>query len=197
MAQVQKQEVRDQIIQSAKIEFYSAGYEGANMRNIASGADITVGNLYRYFENKDDLYKEVISKVYTLVNGAIERITKMNISMSREIDPSYVQNLKDDKDHNYIRMIVDEIVRLFSEDRIRLLILLKDERGNQTSDMKYSFVEWVHLALKRERSTREISIYLTYAFIEGLIRIAEDFDDDKELGDRLEAYIKFYFMREC
>ncbi|MBF4692839.1 TetR/AcrR family transcriptional regulator [Fusibacter ferrireducens] len=196
MAQVQKQEVRDQIIQSAKIEFHRAGYEGANMRNIASGADITVGNLYRYFESKDELYKEVISKIYILVNSTIERITKMNISMSREIDPSDVQNLKDDKEHNYIRMIVDEIVSLFSEDRIRLLILLKDERGNQTFDMKYSFVEWVHLALKRKLSTCNISMYLTYAFIEGLIRIAEDIDDDKELSDRLEAYIQFYFMRE-
>ncbi|GAU79770.1 TetR/AcrR family transcriptional regulator [Fusibacter sp. 3D3] len=197
MAQVQKQEVRDRIIQSAKIEFYRAGYEGANMRNIASGADITVGNLYRYFENKDELYNEVISTVYTLVNGAIERITEMNLSMSREIDPSYVQNLKEDKEHNYIRMIVDEIVSLFSEDRIRLLILLKDERGNQTTDIKYSFIEWVHLALKKNESTHKISIYLTYAFVEGLIRIAEDFDDDNEINDRIEDYIKFYFMRAC
>ncbi len=197
MAQVQKQEVKDQIIQSAKIEFYRAGYDGANMRNIASGAGITVGNLYRYFENKDELYKEVIGKVYALTNNAIERITKMNISMSREIDPTHVQNLKDDKEHNYVRMIVEEIVSLFSQDRIRLLILLKDERGNQIADMKYSFVEWIHLALKRQIATRNISLYLTHAFVEGLIRIAEDFDDENEISDRIEDYIKFFFMREC
>ena len=124
MAQVLKQEVRDRIIQSAKIEFYRAGYDGANMRNIASGADITVGNLYRYFENKDYLYEEVIGKVYTLVNSTIERITETNISMNREIDPTAVKVLKMDKKYNYIRKIIDEIISLFSEDRLSMLILL-------------------------------------------------------------------------
>ena len=60
MAQVLKEEVRSRIIASAKKELLKKGYKDASMREIAKGADLTVGNLYRYFDSKEELVNTII-----------------------------------------------------------------------------------------------------------------------------------------
>ena len=66
MAQILKEELRKAIIESAKQEFLNNGYENASMRNIAKKANMTVGNLYRYFESKDDIHKQIVSNTLAL-----------------------------------------------------------------------------------------------------------------------------------
>ena len=56
MAQTLKEEVKSRIIEAAKAEFYDKGYEKASMRTIAKRAEMTVGNIYRYFENKEAVH---------------------------------------------------------------------------------------------------------------------------------------------
>ena len=60
--QVKKPEVRKKLLIAAKAEFTSNGYERADMRSIASAAGFTVGNIYRYFENKEDLFNCVVNE---------------------------------------------------------------------------------------------------------------------------------------
>ena len=50
--QVLKDEVRANILSAAKKLFYERGYNNASIRGIAKNSGITVGNVYRYFENK-------------------------------------------------------------------------------------------------------------------------------------------------
>ena len=49
MAQVLKEAQRDKILEAAKQELLHYGYKEASMRRIAAQAEMTVGNLYRYF----------------------------------------------------------------------------------------------------------------------------------------------------
>ena len=62
--QVLKEEVRQRIIKSARREFKKCGFEKASMRSIASSANMTVGNLYRYYKNKEDLYGAIIGGLF-------------------------------------------------------------------------------------------------------------------------------------
>ncbi len=71
MAQIQKQEIRQAIVNAAKSEFILYGIANASMRNIAKKANITVGNIYRYFTNKEELADEIIMPTLTLLNEAI------------------------------------------------------------------------------------------------------------------------------
>ena len=54
------QEKRDRIINAATNEFALKGFENANINNIAKKADVSVGSLYKYFENKQDLFLTII-----------------------------------------------------------------------------------------------------------------------------------------
>ena len=54
------QEKRERIINAATNEFALKGFENANINNIAKKADVSVGSLYKYFENKQDLFLTII-----------------------------------------------------------------------------------------------------------------------------------------
>jgi len=47
--QVLKESVRNAIVEGAIAEFFHNGFQKANMRRIADNANITVGNIYRYY----------------------------------------------------------------------------------------------------------------------------------------------------
>jgi AcrR family transcriptional regulator len=55
MAQYQKDEVRERILEAALDHLAREGYAGCSIAAIARDAGLSVGNLYRYFAGKDEL----------------------------------------------------------------------------------------------------------------------------------------------
>jgi len=53
-------ESKKKILSAATRVFSEYGYKGASMRMIARSADISIGGLYLYFKNKEDLYTTLI-----------------------------------------------------------------------------------------------------------------------------------------
>ena len=68
-----KREIRDRILASAVEEFKEHGFANASIRNIANNAEISLGNIYRYFANKEALYFAVINPFMESVKQSIER----------------------------------------------------------------------------------------------------------------------------
>jgi len=56
------EESRKKILNAAERVFSGYGYKGASMRMIAKAADISLGGLYLYFRNKEDLYATLVKK---------------------------------------------------------------------------------------------------------------------------------------
>ena len=54
-------EKRDRIINVATKEFALKGFENANINDIAKKAEISVGSLYKYFDNKQDLFLTIVN----------------------------------------------------------------------------------------------------------------------------------------
>lgn len=61
--QVLKETTRAKIVESAEKEFKKMGFEKASMRMIAANANMTVGNLYRYYKNKEKLFGSIVSEL--------------------------------------------------------------------------------------------------------------------------------------
>ncbi|MCM1043208.1 MAG: TetR/AcrR family transcriptional regulator [Corallococcus sp.] len=68
-----KKEVREKILAAAIEEFKEYGYADASIRNIANNAEISLGNIYRYFTNKEALYFAVINPFMDSVKRVIEK----------------------------------------------------------------------------------------------------------------------------
>lgn len=67
-----KKEIRDKILSAAVDEFKEHGYADASIRNIANNAEISLGNIYRYFTNKEALYFAVINPFMESIKQTIE-----------------------------------------------------------------------------------------------------------------------------
>jgi AcrR family transcriptional regulator len=64
MTQFLKEEVRQAILEAGRDVFAQKGYAEATVAEIARAARVSTGNIYRYFENKDVLFDEVVPKAW-------------------------------------------------------------------------------------------------------------------------------------
>ena len=86
MAQILKKSVKENIILAAKKEFLEKGLKDASLRNIAKGANITVGNLYRYFANKDDIIDTIVNPPLFELNELVRKLTNEKINLQIKVE---------------------------------------------------------------------------------------------------------------
>lgn len=98
------EEKRARILKAATLEFASKGFRGANIRIIASSAEISVGVLYKYFASKEDIFLTVVDEGFSTLNNFLwkiiadegdifqksEKILTMAINFSRQ-NPHLIQ----------------------------------------------------------------------------------------------------------
>ncbi len=85
MAQKLKEETRQAIIDAAREEFLEKGFADASMRSIAEKAGITVGNIYRYFENKEELGKRITAGTSQDIASMLDGLKIGNLSMEPRV----------------------------------------------------------------------------------------------------------------
>lgn len=65
------QETKNNLLASAKTEFFEKGYMQASLRNICKNAGVTTGAMYFFFEDKEDLFaslvEEPLNGLYTIL----------------------------------------------------------------------------------------------------------------------------------
>ena len=81
MPQVLKDDIKNRILHVAVEMFKNYGYAKTSMKNIATEAKVAVGNLYRYFNSKEDLYNEIIKEFVDTVNNIIKENTHNMVNL--------------------------------------------------------------------------------------------------------------------
>jgi AcrR family transcriptional regulator len=71
---MERQERRAQVLRHAKRIFARKGYHRTNVADILSRAGIARGTFYLYFQNKKDLFEELLEQVVTELTRKIERL---------------------------------------------------------------------------------------------------------------------------
>lgn len=85
MAQVLKQSLKETIVKCAKQLFLEKGYEDASMRDIAKASNMTVGNLYRYFKNKEDIKNYILNDTLEELRQLFNKLNYKNLSMEARV----------------------------------------------------------------------------------------------------------------
>jgi TetR/AcrR family transcriptional regulator len=69
------EEKQSKIFEAAMTEFAEHGYESANINNIAENAGVSIGSMYKYFINKEELYLTIVhfcvEKLKSILDGVI------------------------------------------------------------------------------------------------------------------------------
>lgn len=169
--QIQKEEVRQRIINAATEEFLNKGFANASLRNIAQGASITVGNIYRYYQGKEALYEAVTKPAWDGIEMLFQRAPWCNGEISTE-------NLAD---------LAQEIGKVFIKNQSQFLILINDT--DHKPNAKGTIIKLVEnqarnnleqMEPEKEIDTVLLSI-LSAALTEAMIGIFISFDGDEKL----------------
>lgn len=139
MAQTLKTDLRNNIIKASKEEFLKYGYKDASLRRIAKSAGMTVGNLYRYYKNKEDIMDSIVSDTRRSILNTIRNLTSNSVSLEAR-----VYNVTYDIRHfkKMLDTLADRLVDIYFDSSFEFNILLKDE------DVKNEFLNWLTDLLK-------------------------------------------------
>lgn len=186
-----KEDVKTRILTSALKAFKKEGYMDASVRNIAKDAGVALGNVYRYFKNKEDLFNAIVDPVYDRLMKYIDNLKKVDKANSDAVDE--------------LMLIKDKIIEVFKENSSELLILLDKSKGSKYENMKEGLVLYVDGMLK-ERLIPEIrgkgltvkNEFITYVLastlLEGVSIILRNNNDGIMISYLISQLINIYFI---
>jgi len=125
---------RQEILLSARDLFSEKGYHSVSMHEVAEKAEFAIGTLYKFFQNKEDLYKALV----------LEQCDKFEEAITRAIEEP-----DDDVEKllNYIRTRVERFrtnlafVRLFLAERRGASFNIKAGLDENLRKRHYAFLE--------------------------------------------------------
>ena len=128
--QVLKEDIRDRILAIARQQFAQNGYSKTSMREIAGLAGVGVGNIYNYFANKDELFREVVRPVLYALEAMLQEhhgIRGEDIMMMRS--------------EKYLKSCIDEYVSLINTHRGLMEILLFRAQGSSLEHFRENYTD--------------------------------------------------------
>ncbi len=184
MPQVLKEEVKNRIIDSAIRVFKKDNYRKASMNEIAKYADVSVGNIYRYFDNKKKLYDYIVKDIYTKLTEILE----------------FCQSKNEDIDI-MIEDCINNFVNMYIKDKDVFIILINSDDDldeNQTiinSIRNILSNNLMNVMKKNKRSlTKDDEVFcktLAISIANGVRYIVTENGSGKKLEKRLRNYLEF------
>lgn len=184
-----KDEVRRCIVEEGLKEFRKNGYKGASIRNIVKYSNTSVGNFYKYFRSKDDLYENLIGSVY---HRLMNNINQFNIVEFNE------------KTEDIFLMLMEKIVEICKDNNTELAILLNKSEGSRYEDCKNTFVGYITqivsekikytLSLQGRKLKDNFIIYLiSYNLVESIAIILREKENGTEIRNLILEIINVFY----
>ena len=156
-----KGDIQEGILKAAEEVFLEKGYKDASMREIASRAGVTVSNIYHYFTNKDEIFRTILKPVKNDLyeNAGLTGFSRKQTKQKPVLNDLYAMIYNHDADQmtidvfmdsDYQKMSVREYIRLVSEHRDRLRLLLFQAQGSVLENFRSEYTDLM---------TRTISVF--------------------------------------
>ncbi|MFD0714717.1 TetR/AcrR family transcriptional regulator [Paenibacillus sp. GCM10027626] len=192
-----KDDVKNNILQAALGEFSRHGYLKASMRQIATAAGVTPGNIYRYFKNKEDLLDELLHPVhqqFASYLGDIQADIEQNFPGNRASDGNPLL---------YCNIIEDMILKLIQHSNTEFRIMLNQSEGSKYEKVKQdvtgvivNILERVMLQLQQGAPLAADAsqwIHVTASTLnEGICLILRDYDDGQTVSRLITELLHIY-----
>lgn len=161
MPQVPKEEVRARIVAAALEVFASRGFERAAMSEIAERAGVATGNVYRYYEGKEALFRAAVPDEIAARHEELLEASAKSFALLAEAAP-IARGTREG----------DALLRFWIEHRLAVVVLLDRAAGTPHEGFGERFVERLvdltiaeihekHAGFRVSRTTR---LVLTHIF---------------------------------
>lgn len=181
--QVLKESVKNAIVEGAIAEFFEHGYQNANMRRIADSANITVGNIYRYYDNKEALFNAILQPAKEAINDLESFDQKLHIT-----------KIESSKEANQIVTYVMNVLRPYTKE---IFIMIFNANGSHYHQVKTQLENLVISKIRQYYPGKFEDYFLKVvasSFIQALFVVfKENINDVKRIQDVLVELIVFFF----
>jgi len=185
-----KEEIKNNIIAAAIHEFKEKGYHDASMRTIATNTGVAIGNVYRYFKNKDELFNSIVGPVYT-------RFTSMVFELYQSQNSIPEMKL-------IVGDITDKIMEFYDDYETELLILIDKSKGSKYEDIKEELIRLTNFRIKselllvfKEKGIHLEDDYILYIMaaniIEGIFMVLRKYRDQTKIKELMGQLLIIYF----
>ncbi len=186
-----KEDVKNRILESALNEFSQKGFIDASMRRIAHNAGVALGNVYRYFKSKDELFNSIMEPAFNECSVLLDSLPK----------PRFTNDI------NYtisVNEVVDMFMKVYNTYKKEFLTMINRSKGTRFENVKEDFVKLIESRIKSEMVPQlkeknieikdEFIIYiLSSNTIEGIRLIINKYDDDERIRYLVSQLVKLNF----
>lgn len=184
-----KDDIRKSILEAALTEFGLMGYKRASIRSICHNSNTSVGNFYKYFRGKDDIFETLIGPIYGKLMGYTEQFNKVEF---------------DENTDDIFFLLTEKIMDIFKKNSAELTILFNKSDGSRYETCKETFVSFItkivtetmnyHLSLQGKTVEDPFIIYLvSYNLVESIALILKEKEDGDEIRNLILGMIQIYF----
>lgn len=189
----QNKDAKKNIKKSATDLFFKTPYSNASMRDVAEMCGMTVGNIYRYYENKEVLFDDIVGKCYEKVVKLIKLNDFVQKFMKNKIGVNEKNIYKNQKFKSHLLKIISD---LFSENSTELYILLNNSAGSkyeQTKDQLLTLIKetMLKMVLGIDESKTEIYAFMVMSTLMFILE-RNKFDHDKLQVEIYGFFEKFF-----
>lgn len=178
-----KKEIRDRILSAAIEEFKEHGFADASIRNIANNAEISLGNIYRYFTNKEALYFAVINPFMESVKLFVKKefvITDQSLKEVSDILVSFIMHYSDEL------LIIQKGNSVHYETFVNFIVAEMAAKIEQL--IASAFPE-----IKERILNPVFYTAISKGFLTSFFEILNNYDSDEVLERNARELITFYF----
>jgi AcrR family transcriptional regulator len=188
--QTQKDNIRKVILEVARSEFMEKGFKDTSMRSIALKAGVVLSNIYNYFRNKDEIFREVLSNLLNAIDSTMEEHNS----------PDYI-NTDIFCSDEYMRSQIDLFVELVENHKENFKLLLFKSAGSSLENFRneitdrHTKIGVEYIALMKEKYPEingDISGFFIHTMSSWWISIIAELVMHDLSHDALEDFIREY-----
>src|SRR5690554_4802014 len=174
---------QEKILQTAIFEFATHGYNSANINKIAEKAGISVGSIYKYFNNKRDLYLTVISLSVEKLKTVLEEIVERKVDFLSTVEEIIKAIQRHSRKNIYLTTLYNEMT---TENNSEFVWKIVSNIEGVTAKLHASFIEE---AQKNEDARTDIDPTYFAFFLDNLFILLQFSYACEYYKERLKMFI--------
>jgi AcrR family transcriptional regulator len=182
MTEEEKRERREMILEAAKKRFQRFGYSKTTMDEIAGDAGISKGTIYLYFENKEDIFNELLASEALEMERYLYRKVKDEASVLRQLELIFTGALDYLERHPFLDSILSRDVDMVSPRILKHIFTVEERYVSVIEDYVRRGMEEGEI----EPFNPRISAYILYKIFEAFSYASTLKDEDFNKKDTLE-----------
>lgn len=196
-------EKRNKILNVAIMEFSEYGFNSANINRIAQKSGISVGSIYKYFDNKEDLFLTIVHFGVETLKDVLKDIMESNEALESRIEKIIKAIQSHSRSNVHLTKLYNEMT---TESHSNLVWKIVSDMESATAGLYTSFIKDAQEAgvVRADINANVFAFYLDNLFIllqfsyaceyykeRMKLFVGEDiFDKDELVVEQLMKFIK-------